>query len=307
MYHFIVNPGSRAGKAKKIWAELEAELESREVAYKTYMTEYDGHATKLAEMICDEYDGVKKIVVVGGDGTINEVINGLHPYEEILLGYIPLGSGNDLARGLGLSLDPMENLNRVLSPKRFQYVDHGILNCYDGTAPRRFAISSGIGFDAAVCDAVQKSKVKKILNKIGLGNLVYYIIAIQQIIAIKPVNAEILIDGTRKRRVEDVVFIASMIQKSEGGGLRMAPKADNADGKLSVCMVHGLSRLKVAMVMPLLLFAKHTKVKGIEIFDCTSIEIKTEAPLCVHTDGEVPGTQSHIRVACLPERVRMYM
>ncbi len=307
MYHFIVNINSQTGKSQKTWELIKAELEKREIKYREYLTKYAGHATKLADMICNEYDGVKKIVVMGGDGTMNEVINGLHPYSEILLGYIPMGSGNDLARGLMLSKDPIENLEKILSPRRYQYIDHGILNFYDGSSPRRFAVSSGIGYDAAVCETVQQSRIKRFLNKFGLGNLVYYIIAVKEIITIKPVNVELLIDGTRKRRIDNVIFAAAMIQKSEGGGLKMAPAADNSDGKLSICMAHGLSRLKIALVMPLLLFAKHTRIKGIEIFDCTSLEIKAEKPMSLHTDGEVLEHQSHIRMSCLPEKIRMYL
>ncbi len=307
MYHFIVNPCARTGKSKNVWETVKAELDKKGVEYKEYLTEYPGHATEIADRICNENDGVKKIVMMGGDGTANEVINGLHPYSEILLGYIPVGSGNDLARGMNLSKDPLVALDRVLNPKRFQAVDHGVLSYYDGTAPRRFAVSSGIGYDADICEEVQRSKLKTFLNKIKLGKLVYILIAVKQIITNKPVDVEILVDGAQKRRVEKMIFAAAMIQKSEGGGLKMAPNADNADGKISVCMVHGVSKLKLAVVMPTILFAKHTKIKGVEIINCKSMEIIAKSGMYLHTDGEVHPKKDHIRFECLPEQIRMYV
>ena len=307
MYHFIVNPCSRAGKSKTVWETVKAELDKKGIEYKAYLTEYPGHATKIADDICSENEGVKKIVMMGGDGTANEVINGLHPYSDVLLGYIPVGSGNDLARGMKISNDPLTALDRVLNPKRFQYVDHGVLNFYDGTRARRFAVSSGIGYDADICEEVQRSKLKTFLNKIKLGKLVYLCIAVKQIITNKPVDVDVLIDGAHRRHVDRMIFAAAMIQKSEGGGLKMAPNADNADGKLSVCMVHGISKLKLAIVMPTILFAKHTKIKGVEIINCASMEIIAKNGMFLHTDGEVHDKRDHVRFECLPEQIRMYV
>jgi YegS/Rv2252/BmrU family lipid kinase len=307
MYHFIVNLRSRAGRAEKVWKTVQAELDAREIEYKAYITKYSGHATKLADMICCEYDGLKNIVMVGSDGTVNEVINGLHPYSEVLLGFIPVGKGNDLARGMGIPSDPVEALNRIIEPKRYQYVDHGVLNFYDGTKPRRFAVSAGMGLDAAVCSAASHSAFKLALNRIGFDKLVYAVIGIKQIFRYKPVDVEILVDGIKKRRIGNMIFAVAMIQKTEGSGHRLAPKADNADGKLTVCLIHDISRFRIALLTPLLLMGKHTKIRGVEVFDCTSLEITAAGKEAVHTDGEIAGRDTHFRFACLPERIRMFV
>ena len=307
MYHFIVNLRSRAGRAEKVWKMVKAELDEREIEYKSYVTKHPGHATKLADMICNEYDGIKNIIMVGADGTVNEIINGIHPYSDVILGVIPVGKRNDLARGLGVPADPVEALLRIIEPKRYQYVDHGILNFYDGSTPRRFAVSAGVGLDADVCYSASHSALKMALNRIGFDKLVYIVLGVKQIFKYKPVDIEILVDGIKKRRVSNMIFAAAMIQKTEGNGHRMAPKADNADGKLTVCLVHGLSRFKTAILWPLLLLGKHTLIKGVETFDCTTLEITSTDKLVVHTDGEVAGKDTHFRFACLPERVRMFV
>ena len=119
MYYFIVNLTSRTGKAAKTWHQLKLELDQREVAYKAYVSEYPGHATRLAKMICNKADKDIRLIVVGGDGTANEVINGMEHFEKVTFGYIPSGSGNDLGRGLGISAkDPLEALQRILEAEQ---------------------------------------------------------------------------------------------------------------------------------------------------------------------------------------------
>ena len=307
MYHFIVNLRSRAGRAEKIWKQVKAELDEREIEYRTYITKYPGHATKLADMICTEFDGIKNIVMVGSDGTVNEIINGIHPYSDVILGFIPVGRGTDLARGVGIPQNPIEALERIIEPKKYQYVDHGILNFYNGVTPRRFAVSAGVGLDAEVCRAASHSAYKMILNRLGIDKFVYFGLGVKQIFKYKPVDIEILVDGIKKKRIKNMVFAAAMIQKTEGGGHKMAPKADNADGKLSVCIIHDISRLRLALVTPLILMGFHTKVRGVEMFDCITMEVTSEEKMVVHTDGEVAGCDTHFRFSCLPERVRMFV
>jgi diacylglycerol kinase family enzyme len=98
-----------------------------------------------------------------------------------------------------------------------------------------------------------------------------------------------------------------MIHKFEGGGLLMSPDADPTDGKLSVCLVHGLSRIKAILLLPMLLIGKHIYFKGVESFNCMDIEIHMNCETAVHTDGEVPAVCSHIKVSNIPEQIRMIL
>ena len=307
MYHFIVNPCSRTGKAAKVWQELEQVLKQKNVEYRAYFTERPGHATELVAAICAENPGEKHIITVGGDGTSNEVVNGLSDYSDIIYGCIPTGSGNDLIRGLGLPRDPLAVLERILSGDNIRPVDHGVLQYFDGTPDRRFDVSSGFGYDADVCFEVQVTPLKRVLNRIGLGKLCYYIIAAKQIFALKPRPATLLIDGKETLHYDRLLFCASMIQPYEGGGLKLAPSADNADRKLTLVVVHDVSKLKLFLVLPSVLISKHTGIKGVEIFDCDSVEITSDDARCLHTDGETVGIKDHVRLSCTPEQIRMYM
>ena len=109
MLHFIVNPCARSGLGKIVWEKIEQKLADEQVAYQMYFTQYKCHATKIAQEITS--DGHQHtLVVLGGDGSINEVINGICYLDKTTLGYIPLGSGNDFARGLQIPSDPEKAL-----------------------------------------------------------------------------------------------------------------------------------------------------------------------------------------------------
>ena len=183
MYHFVINPHSRSGKAYQIWLRIQAKLKKQHIEFDAHLTEKPGHARELATMLTtpvdDDDQEPRTLIILGGDGTLNEVINGLTFLVPITLGYIPTGSGNDFARSMRLSKKPDKVLKHLLNPKYHPYIDYGIVT-YGTQAPvhRRFAVSCGIGYDAGVCEALLTSKVKEWFNRIHLGKLSYLIVGI---------------------------------------------------------------------------------------------------------------------------------
>ena len=307
MYHFIINPKSSSGKGIRHWWTVKDELDRQNITYTAVFTKHEGHAIKLAEEICRDNEGIKNIVVLGGDGTLNEVINGIDNYDDVILGYIPSGSSNDLARSLKISKKPLKSLSNVLKPNKFLYLDYGEISFEDNSMlkPRKFGCSSGLGYDAGVCEEVQRSVLKKKLNSFGAGKFIYLAIALKQLFTTKRQDATVIIDNIKSEKYEKVLLVSNMIHKFEGGGLKMAPDADPMDGKLSICLVHGLSRAFLVLLFPTILFGKHTHFKGVETFHCSTIEIILAQKFAVHTDGEVPGFSSHIKVSCIPSKIRM--
>lgn len=305
MYHFIINANSRSGKGIRTWTTVKNELDNRHVDYICYFTKHKNHATTLATEICEQNNGIKNIVVLGGDGTMNEVVNGI-TFDDVILGYIPTGSSNDLARSLKLSKDPLVCLNHILFPTHFDFLDIGVISMKDNEE-RKFCVSTGTGFDAAICEETFHSSLKKKLNKVGLGKLTYVIIALKQLFS-SPfmVGTVTKADGT-VITYHDTLLITSMIHRYEGGGLPFCPKADPRDGKLSICVVHGLNKLQVLFLLPALVLGQHTKFKGVDTYDSSSIKIQLEQPFFVHLDGECPGKYSDIKVNCLPKRLRIIL
>lgn len=337
-YYFIVNLTSRTGKARKIWIEVERELKRQKVDYEAYMTEYGGHGRELANALCtraiaacglpeepgkpaaaerlgepgpegamEPVAGAKCLgepkepqsclVVVGGDGTANEVINGMHHFEEILFGYIPTGSGNDLGRGLGISREPLLALQGIMEAKEVFPMDLGRVTDGEGNS-HYFNISSGIGIDADVCRMALSSRLKKFLNFLGLGSLTYVILTIKALFTMPTTEVTASFDGGEKRKISKMIFVAGMNHPWEGGGVPMAPGANSRDGKLSVCCVYGIPRLKAFFLLPVLVQGKHEGLKGFEVVNCKSYELRLETPMVLHADGEYLGRQQVIRYEC---------
>lgn len=307
MYHIIINPKSSSGKGIRYWWAVKNELDKKKIIYTANFTRYSGHASEIAAQISKK-PGIKNVIVLGGDGTINEALNGFNSLNKILLGYIPSGSSNDLARSLKIPSDPIKALNNILNPSKFKYLDYGQITFVNSDLPpRKFACSSGMGYDASVCLEVQSSPLKKKFNKYGVGKFIYLFIAIKQLITSKNVRGTLIIDGKKKDTFHNILLVSSMIHKYEGGGLRITPNANPTDGKLSVCLVHGMSRLKILFLLPTLIIGKHIFFKGVKTFQCNSLEIITDQDLAIHTDGEVPHIYSHIKVTCFHQKIRMIL
>ncbi len=305
MYHFIVNLNSRTGKARKIWEDLREELERRQVPYILHETKYAGHAIDISRRLVKNAQEPVKIIVLGGDGTFNEVINGAREYEKLILGYIPTGSGNDLARGLDLPAEPMENLNRILDSTEYINMDLGCISWDDGESKKYFAVSAGVGVDADVCRRALTSTLKKILNKIGLGKLTYAILTIQSLFAMPPMNAHIVADGVDYGILDKVTFIALMNHKCEGGGVPMSPVADAFDGKLSMCCIHGIGKSRCLTLFPSLLSAKHTTHSAYLGVDFKEADIVLKTPNVWHTDGEMSTYNTVMHIECLPGAIKL--
>lgn len=301
-YHFIVNPKARTGLGEMIWRMIEPELKKRRVDYCCYMTKNRNHARKIADRITA--DGQEhRIVVLGGDGTVNEVVNGIREPEKVTLGYIPIGSSNDFARGLKIPNDPEKALDIILAPQKIIHMDVGVLRA--AGRQRRFAVSAGIGFDAAVCHEVCVSKWKVLLNRIGLGKLSYAVVALDRLKKDRPVEMTVtLADGT-VRTFKRAYFTAFMNVPYEGGGFKFCPEASPADGEMDVIIVHGLPVVKILCLLPLAFWGKHIGFKGVTVIRCKGIRVGTEKPLPLHTDGEPGFPRKEVRASLMRERLNV--
>ena len=307
MYYFIVNPNSRSGKGALIWKELRQVLRRKHVSYKAVFTGYRGHAVKLAASVTAKSSPENPVylIAVGGDGTIQEVLSGVRDLSSIYFGYIPTGSGNDFCRSMQLPQDPHEALDCILKKNHIASMDVPVISIKGRKS--HFAISTGIGFDAAVCHEVSITPMKKILNRVGLGKLVYLFIALKQLLFLRPVPVTLRMDEERLYPFQKVYFAAVMNQKYEGGGFKFCPDADPSDGYLDIIVVDGLSKLKVLFCLPTAFFGKHTQFTGIHIFRCKSVEVFSSVPLAVHKDGESAGIQETFSVSIEKNPVKIIL
>ena len=305
MYHVIVNPASRSGRGQKIWKEqIEPALQRENVAYCPHFSEKAGDTVSIVANLFRRETGDVFLIILGGDGTVNEALQGMDDPRRAVLGYIPTGSSNDLARDLKLPRKPLEALDVILHSGRVRSMDLGVLSYADGET-RRFAVSCGIGFDAAVCQEAMHSKIKDTMNRLGLGKLTYLGVALRQLFASKAVSGKLTLEGGAPVDIGNMLFTACMVHRFEGGGFMFCPKADPCDGFLDIFIAEGLPKLKILFLLPTAFFGKHTRFSGIHTYRCRRADIKSAVSLPIHTDGEPVLSQKNISAYLAPQKIRL--
>lgn len=289
MYYFIINPNSRSGQGAATWNIVEKELRLRSVRYKAFYTRYVGHAKKLSAKISSK-NPKSCIIAIGGDGTINEVLNGIQDLSKVSFGCIPTGSGNDFARSMGISCDPVKALHGILEDTEGVFADIGYLTVHG--KKKRFGVSCGIGFDASICHEALSSPVKKILNRMGLGKLTYIFIAVKQFLLCTPSEMELTLDSGRSYHFSKAYYAAVMNQPYEGGGILMCPNASFKDHALDLCVVADISKLRFLLVLIAAVLGRHSQLKGVYLLHCSHVDLRSNASLAVHRDGESNGLQT---------------
>ncbi|WLD93873.1 diacylglycerol kinase family protein [Alkalihalobacillus sp. AL-G] len=284
MYGFIINERSGNGRGAKVWEKVESFLKDRNIPYCFRITEKAGHGTQLVHEMLGEKN-LKAIVAVGGDGTVNEVINGLIGSDKPL-GILPSGSGNDLCRALNIPLNWKGALQRVLECN-IRTIDLGEVTCRNDK-PRFFTTVTGIGFDGQVAQTTNESFYKGILNKFQMGKAVYILSVFKVLMNFKPSNIELSIDDNRKY-VSNVWLVAVANSSFYGGGMKISPQAKIDDGWLDVCIVQNLSKWGLIKLFPYVYQGKHIHHPSVTTFRCKTIDIQSDVPFTFHTDGEIIG------------------
>ncbi|KIR03205.1 Transcription regulator [Lachnospiraceae bacterium TWA4] len=307
-YYFIINPLASSGRAAVIWRDLKRYLEKHQIEYESFMTSRPHHAVQIAHKLTSGEEKLKKkvIVVIGGDGTLNEVVNGIAISALVTLGYIPAGSGNDFAKSMNISRRPKKALIRILSEEQVELIDYGMLS-YMGTVlkQRRFLVSSGIGFDAAVCEEVSYSRIRVLLNRIHLGKISYMETGLRNAITRKTFNGVLELDDTHKIPLKRVQLLSIHNQPYEGGGFKFAPEAECNDGLLDICVISGKSRLRFISLLFSAFRGKHIHKRGVRHYQCNEFSIKLDRPMIVHADGEICEYLHEINYMCEHKKIRM--
>lgn len=307
MHYIIVNPMAKSGNGKKTWKEIERKLSGKK-EFQILYTEKKGHATELIREICKEHPDNSRVTVLGGDGSLNEVTNGMCRNSGIPISYFPAGSGNDFARGMKLKPVTWEGFQKILQHTTAKQVDCGQISITGTEISRKFNISTGIGFDAAVCEQLDGGKIKPFFNKFHLGKLAYVIVGIQQIIKTKMVSGELILDGEKHIPLKKLAFVSVQNLPFEGGGFSFTPNADPCDGSLNVCVMEATSRLNFTMhLAATLLGGKQGKRKGVGLYSCKTASIRLDEKRFLHTDGEVIGCYDRLDIECCPGEHEMIL
>jgi diacylglycerol kinase (ATP) len=235
------------------------------------LTEFSGHATKLASEAAK--DGVETLVVMGGDGTVREAVNGL-ANSNSAMGIVAVGTGNDLARSLGLPIHQPAQALRIAGTGVRMKIDLGLMG------DRYFASVLGVGFPAAV--AVEANKIRKIR-----GPAVFLIAMYKALFRMKAVPMKVILDDRRiEGRLTSVV-----IQNTQytGGGLLIAPEASLEDGRLDVIAVDDIGRMRLMLNLPKLYVGRHVTHRNFTLTQSERVQINSEEKLPAMCDGDLCG------------------
>ncbi|WP_301109670.1 diacylglycerol kinase family protein [Sporosarcina sp.] len=281
---FIINEQAGDGKGADVWRNLHADS-----SYPFKKTAYKGHATQLARQAVQETDQPVLLVVIGGDGTIHEVLNGIIGFEHVTIGVMKAGSGNDFAREFPVFQDFSEikaYLNTI--PIARKAADAGVVQITNNTY-RHFASNCGFGLDADISLSVSQSRIKKTLNKWKLGRLVYALTVAGCLLRFKRFRASVQI-GEKTTYFENVWMLTVSNQKYYGGGMKISPHSISDDGIFELTVVHDISLLKFLAVFLTVFNGSHTRFKGVSTYKSQKFIFGVDQEIGCHCDGEYIGT-----------------
>jgi len=267
-FFLIVNLIAGQGRCKSVFPKVRAELDRRKIDYDLHYTNEPLEATDVARMGLDA--GFRRIVAMGGDGTVNEVANGLFG-SGAALAVIPAGKGNDFVRMMGIPNDPIAALD-ALTAGVVRRVDLGRV-----ANDRYFVNGLGIGIDAQVArDVLQMERLR--------GAPAYIYAATKQVIRFKAFPVEIESDGWRLSMSCLSLGIAN--GKYAGGGFKLAPKAEITDGRIDVTVIGDYSRPERLFRLPLVRSGRHLAWSRVQNRQVSSVTVTSTATLIAHIDGE---------------------
>lgn len=277
---FIINPISGGKKKAKIPGLIDVYLDKAKYSPNYSYTEYVGHAAELAEEAASKNFDV--IVAVGGDGTINEIAAKVMQYQKVL-GIIPLGSGNGLARSLKIPLN-IKKAIQLLNGYHIQTIDCAKLN------DRYFFNMAGIGFDAHISSVFAGNKSRGLKGYIEMG--------LKEMISYRAQSYQIEIDGVIYKRDAFVVSVANSAQY--GNNVYISPKSSLTDGLLDVCIVKPFPLYKIVILAYQMIRAITDRENMVEIIRGKHVKITRNKEDSAHLDGEPFFMGKEIDIEVIP-------
>ncbi len=287
----MLNPVAGRGAAARALDAIAREFHRQGWAVHVERTEGPGHATELAARAAGA--GVTRVVAVGGDGTVHEVANGLLRHGgDVTLGVVPIGSGNDFAKLVGVYRhSPVRAVRRLVTARTATFDAGRVGDEY-------FVNSMGFGFGPAVV------RVRNAMPGLS-GFASYFVPVIRAFAGFRPPRFEIRAAGFSETGYMMMVEVCN--GTTAGGSYRFAPDAQPADGRLDVCLVRRVSLPRFLLAVPRVMRGTHAGMREIALFQTREVTIRSlDGPLLLHLDGELrepAASQCTVRVA--PARLKV--
>jgi YegS/Rv2252/BmrU family lipid kinase len=281
---FVVNPASGGGAAGRRWPQVAERAAAFGLEGDALITERPGHAVELAELAAT--NGANLIVVVGGDGTLNEIVNGLTrtPRMDVDLALVPSGTADDFARSFGIPRDVERALElaggstaRTLDIGRARFLDHA-----GAESERHFVNFAGAGISGAI--ARRGEQTSRLLG----ARVAYFWATVAVFSRWKSAEMRVRADGEQREGRMHEVFVAN--GGYAAGGMRVAPQADTGDGLLETVLIGDFSKPEFMVTFPKIYRGTHVGHPKVEVLRARRVSVEAAAPLPVVLDGEQPGT-----------------
>lgn len=291
----LVNPAAGGGLASEDLPDLQKFAQRRNWRVEFCLTQNPEDLAAQARNAAAA--GRKRILVLGGDGTFQVLLNAMVDFPEVILGVIPAGGGNDLASSLGLPQDALQAADLLLQGETCQ-LDVAQVCTADGCS-RRYAGGGGVGLDAEA--ARYASGAYRNLR----GRLRYLLAAIRALLGFHPVRVRIKMAASEPHCMEGTALLVGVLNTpSYGAGLCLAPDAKTDDGRLDLVMLQELSVAEILILLPVLASRGALKTKRVRRFHVERVRIETDSPRWFHGDGELLG-MTPVEISVLPRAIRV--
>ncbi len=286
-WFIIINPTAGSGRVNRDWPKIQAQMDARSWSYIAVKTTGPGNATQLAKEAIEK--GYPKIIAVGGDGTNNEVINGILlqkaiPCTAVTYALLPIGTGNDWIKTHKIPRR-LDHWMTMIEKGKTSVQDIGLVHyqAEGKTASRYFANVAGMGYDAFVARIAESQKGK-------VGNKLFYFYLVFKCLAQYSLKkAKVVFDG---QELEEVYYtIHAGICRYSGGGMRFVPHAQPDDGRFAITLIRNISKLGILLNTYRLYTGTIGKLQQTDTFYAKKIRVESvgdEATL-VEVDGEFLG------------------
>jgi YegS/Rv2252/BmrU family lipid kinase len=284
----IVNPSAGGGRARRAWPAVLAALEGYGLDVRSEATRDLAHARELAGGAAR---GGETVVCLSGDGMVGAAADVLREVPGAVLGVLPGGRGNDLARVLGIPADPVDAC-AVIAAGFARELDLGEVG------GRAFVGIASVGFD---------SEANRIANEAPsrLGNLVYAYGALRALIGWRPARFEIELDPPGERHSFEGYTVGAANSKTYGGGMKAAPEALLDDGLLDVVVLERVGKIEfLTKILPKVFSGEHVHEASVKVFRAREVAVAADRPFVAYADGD-PIAQLPARIRAVPGAVRV--
>lgn len=273
---FIIN--RHAGKSAA-YENIEKQLKNpRDNVYIEY-TKSRGDATVIARKFVENSGDFVRIYACGGDGTFNEVINGVYDLENCAVAPVPTGSGNDFIRSFGMEKEEFLDVDKIISGK---VIDIDLLKCGDKISCN----SITVGYDCAVAKNVDKFKKRRFIS----ASLAYKLSIFYCLITERKHDFNIIADGEELKKERTYLLSVSAKGKYYGGGIKCSPYADNSDGFIDFMAIYTVGIFKFISLLPSFIKGKHIDNPKIDFIlhkKVNTISYLADKPFEIGIDGEI--------------------